>query len=60
MNEPLFTGTPKVPVEFPWKALAGTVDLYECSICRALVTSEGSQPHAEWHSGERMRNFGGF
>lgn len=51
-------GTEKIPVEFP--LMEPETPVYECPVCKALVTADGAQPHADWHSGEKMRNFPGF
>jgi hypothetical protein len=58
-------GPEQIPAEFPF---AGTLKIdddhqlpvYECSICWAIVRGGRAQEHADWHNGERMRNFHGF
>ncbi len=62
MDEPpkvnrVFAAPPMLPVEFPLVVTvqAGKFGLYECSLCHALVTEPGAQPHADWHTGEYTR-----
>jgi hypothetical protein len=44
-----FPRVAEIPIRAGEQGWPGFVGLYECSICRALVTEAGGQPHADSH-----------